>query len=103
MRLTSVHLTGHRSVEDLEFEMGPFTVLFGKNNAGKTNILETLLGVLIRVKRILFVAPTLTARRTRRAQWSWNLSRGSRLTTQSSLESRRASAFVAGSPLQGTA
>jgi energy-coupling factor transporter ATP-binding protein EcfA2 len=46
MRLTSAHLTGHRSVEDLEFEMGPFTVLFGKNNAGKTNILETLLGVL---------------------------------------------------------
>jgi predicted ATP-dependent endonuclease of OLD family len=46
MRLTSVHLTGHRSVEDFEFEVGPFTVLFGKNNAGKTNILETLLGVL---------------------------------------------------------
>lgn len=46
MRLTSVHLTGHRSVEDLEFEVGPFTVLFGKNNAGKTNILENMLGVL---------------------------------------------------------
>jgi energy-coupling factor transporter ATP-binding protein EcfA2 len=46
MRLTGAYLTGHRSVEDLEFDMGPFTVLFGKNNAGKTNILETLLGVL---------------------------------------------------------
>lgn len=46
MRLKSAYLTGHRSVEGLEFEMGPFTVLFGKNNAGKTNILDTMLGVL---------------------------------------------------------
>jgi energy-coupling factor transporter ATP-binding protein EcfA2 len=30
----------------LDFEAGPFTVLFGKNNTGKTNILETIFGVL---------------------------------------------------------
>lgn len=46
MKLAGFHLTGHRSVEDVEFEAGPFTVLFGRNNAGKTNILETILGVL---------------------------------------------------------
>ncbi|MDJ0412830.1 ATP-dependent nuclease [Rhodococcus opacus] len=47
MRLLSVLLHGHRSVEYLEFDAGPFTVLFGKNNAGKTNILETLYGAFV--------------------------------------------------------
>jgi Overcoming lysogenization defect protein-like, TOPRIM domain len=42
MRLLRLHLHGHRSVEYLSFEAAPFTVLFGKNNAGKTNLLETL-------------------------------------------------------------
>ena len=45
MRLLRFVLDGHRSVEQLEFEAGPFTVLFGKNNAGKTNILETIVGI----------------------------------------------------------
>lgn len=44
MRLLRFVLDGHRSVEQLEFEAGPFTVLFGKNNAGKTNILKTVVG-----------------------------------------------------------
>jgi energy-coupling factor transporter ATP-binding protein EcfA2 len=47
MRLRRLLLDGHRSVELLEFDAGPFTVLFGKNNAGKTNILETLYGVFM--------------------------------------------------------
>ncbi|NKS42688.1 AAA family ATPase [Rhodococcus hoagii] len=46
MRLLRLDLTGHRSVECLTFDADPFTVLFGKNNAGKTNILEALYGVL---------------------------------------------------------
>lgn len=46
MRVVSFYLTGHRSVEDLEFEAGAVTVLFGRNNAGKTNILETVFGIL---------------------------------------------------------
>jgi hypothetical protein len=33
-------------VEDLVFSAGPLTVLFGKNNAGKTNVLETIYGAL---------------------------------------------------------
>jgi len=33
-------------VNHLDFEVGPFTVLFGKNNAGKTNTLEAIYGVL---------------------------------------------------------
>lgn len=45
MRLLRMLLDGHRSVEVLDFEAGPFTVLFGKNNAGKTNILETIYGL----------------------------------------------------------
>lgn len=46
MQLLRLCLDGHRSVEFLDFEAGQFTVLFGKNNSGKTNILETLYGVL---------------------------------------------------------
>ncbi len=45
MRLLSLALHGHRSVEDLEFDAGQFTVLFGRNNAGKTNILEAIAGI----------------------------------------------------------
>lgn len=46
MELIRLVLDGHRSVEDLEFDAAQLTVLFGKNNAGKTNILETIAGVL---------------------------------------------------------
>ena len=46
MRLGRVTLLRYRSVSFLDFEVGPFTVLFGKNNAGKTNILEAIYGVL---------------------------------------------------------
>lgn len=46
VRLLRVHLYGYRSVEFLDFEVGPLTVLFGKNNVGKTNVLEGLLGML---------------------------------------------------------
>jgi len=46
MKPVGFHLSGHRSVEDIEFEAGPLTVLFGRNNAGKTNILETVCGIV---------------------------------------------------------
>ena len=46
MRISTVILLSYRSVHYLEFELGPFTVLFGKNNAGKTNLLEAIYGVL---------------------------------------------------------
>lgn len=46
MRLIRLVLDGHRSVEHLDFAAGPFTVLFGRNNAGKTNILETIARLL---------------------------------------------------------
>lgn len=46
MRLSRVFLLWYRSVNHLDFEAGPFTVLFGKNNVGKTNILEAVYGVL---------------------------------------------------------
>lgn len=46
VELIRLVLDGHRSVESLEFDAAPFTVLFGKNNAGKTNILETIAGVV---------------------------------------------------------
>ncbi len=43
---TTPPTTLHRVEPDcLDFEVGPFTVLFGKNNAGKTNILETIFGI----------------------------------------------------------
>ena len=46
MLLRRVNLLSYRSVDFLDFEVGSFTVLFGKNNAGKTNILEAIYGVL---------------------------------------------------------
>ena len=42
MRLLRATLLAYRSIDYMEFEAGPFTVLFGKNNSGKTNILEAL-------------------------------------------------------------
>ena len=48
MRVNKVYLPGfERSLQDeQEFEVGPFTVLFGKNNAGKTNLLEDVYHML---------------------------------------------------------
>lgn len=46
VRLRRAILLWYRSVDLLEFELGSFTVLFGKNNSGKTNILEAIYGVL---------------------------------------------------------
>ncbi len=46
MRISRVYLRDFRSLETQEFEIGPFTVLFGKNNAGKTNILEAIYGLI---------------------------------------------------------
>ncbi|MFM8857837.1 MAG: AAA family ATPase, partial [Actinomycetota bacterium] len=44
MRLCKVYLPGYERSLHLsqEFEVGRFTVLFGKNNAGKTNLLEDI-------------------------------------------------------------
>ncbi|MCG7594572.1 TOPRIM nucleotidyl transferase/hydrolase domain-containing protein [Mycobacterium sp. PSTR-4-N] len=46
MRLSRVVLVGYRSIDYLDFEIGPFTVLFGKNNTGKTNVLEAIYEIL---------------------------------------------------------
>lgn len=46
MRLSGAVIVGYRSIDYLEFEAGPFTVLFGKNNTGKTNVLEALYEIL---------------------------------------------------------
>lgn len=46
MRPVRFELSGHRSVDWLSFDAGRLTVLFGKNNAGKTNIVEAVYGLL---------------------------------------------------------
>jgi hypothetical protein len=46
MRLREVTLLGYRSVSFLQFDAAPLTILFGKNNSGKTNVLEAIYGVL---------------------------------------------------------
>jgi ABC-type cobalamin/Fe3+-siderophores transport system ATPase subunit len=46
MRLRKAIIMRYRSVDYLEIEMGPLTVLFGQNNVGKTNVLEAIYGVL---------------------------------------------------------
>jgi AAA15 family ATPase/GTPase len=45
VRLQSVFLDHCQSVFKVKFDDGRFTVLFGKNNAGKSNILEALYGL----------------------------------------------------------
>lgn len=42
MKPIRFELDGHRSVQDVSFEAAPLTVLFGKNNVGKTNLLEAI-------------------------------------------------------------
>ena len=46
MKLRRAIIKSHRSIDFLDIRLGPFTILFGKNNAGKTNLLEALFGVL---------------------------------------------------------
>ena len=46
MRLHRAAIKSHRSINYLDIELGPFTVLFGKNNVGKSSLLEALFGVL---------------------------------------------------------
>ncbi len=46
MRLREVILLWCLSVDFVKFEVKPFTVLFGANNSGKTNVLEAIYGVL---------------------------------------------------------
>ena len=46
MKLIKAHITNFRSVEDSnEFEIGELTCLVGKNEAGKTAILQALHGL----------------------------------------------------------
>lgn len=46
MRLAKAYVSYYRSVSDQQIKLGPMTVLFGKNNAGKTNVLEAIYAVL---------------------------------------------------------
>lgn len=46
MRLREVILLDYASVDYVKFEAKPFTILYGKNNSGKTNVLEAIYGVL---------------------------------------------------------
>lgn len=47
MQLLRLLIDHYRSFEVLDFDAGPFTVLFGKNNVGKTNILEAIHGIFV--------------------------------------------------------
>lgn len=44
--MSRIYLNGYRTVPTQEFDVGPFTVLFGKNNVGKTYLLEAIYSVL---------------------------------------------------------
>ena len=47
LHLSKAHLTGFKSIKDLEFELKPgLNILIGKNGSGKSNLLEFLNGVL---------------------------------------------------------
>jgi energy-coupling factor transporter ATP-binding protein EcfA2 len=46
MRLSKAIIMRYRSVDYVKIEMGPLTILFGKNNVGKTNVLEAIYGIL---------------------------------------------------------
>jgi len=42
VRITKVHIENYRSLKNFTFEPGPYCVLIGENNAGKSNILRAL-------------------------------------------------------------
>lgn len=42
MKIKRVHIENYRSIKVLDFEPGPYCVLIGENNAGKSNILRAL-------------------------------------------------------------
>jgi hypothetical protein len=46
VRLSKIYLSSYPSGWDEKFEVGSLTVLFGRNNAGKTNLLEAIYSVL---------------------------------------------------------
>jgi predicted ATP-dependent endonuclease of OLD family len=42
MRIARVHIENFRSIKELDFSPGPYCVLIGENNSGKSNILRAL-------------------------------------------------------------
>jgi predicted ATP-dependent endonuclease of OLD family len=42
MQIRSIHIENFRSIKTLDFEPGPYCVLIGENNSGKSNILRAL-------------------------------------------------------------
>jgi energy-coupling factor transporter ATP-binding protein EcfA2 len=42
VRIARVHIENYRSIKSLDFEPGPYCVLIGENNSGKSNILRAL-------------------------------------------------------------
>jgi len=42
MRIARVHIEHFRSIQELDFDPGPYCVLIGENNSGKSNILRAL-------------------------------------------------------------
>jgi len=42
MRITRVHVENYRSLKNFDLEPGPYCVLIGENNAGKSNVLKAL-------------------------------------------------------------
>jgi ABC-type Mn2+/Zn2+ transport system ATPase subunit len=46
MRLSKVVLLVYKTIDALAFEAAPLTVLFGKNNVGKSNIMRAIYDVL---------------------------------------------------------
>ena len=42
MRIAKIHIENYKSIKSLDYEPGPYSVLIGENNAGKSNILKAL-------------------------------------------------------------
>ncbi len=42
MKIKRIHIENYRSIKTLDFEPGPYCVLIGENNSGKSNILRAL-------------------------------------------------------------
>ena len=42
MRISTIEIECYRSIEKVTLEVGPFSVLVGQNNHGKTNVFEAL-------------------------------------------------------------
>ncbi|PNU18605.1 ATP-dependent endonuclease [Geothermobacter hydrogeniphilus] len=53
IQITEVRVRNYRSLKSVDMQLGPFTVLIGENNSGKTSLLEALFAAIGAGRRVI--------------------------------------------------